>query len=123
MPPPDLETIRALEEELHKQSVRRSRDAVDGLLLDTFFEFGRSGGVYDKAEIICSLAGETAGANETLSATDYKFMPLSDDVVLLTYRTERVGPKCQLRTLRSSIWKLDNGRWRMAFHQGTPTGE
>ncbi len=26
-----------------------------------------------------------------------------------------------MHTLRSSVWKLIDGNWQMAFHQGTPT--
>ena len=38
------------------------------------------------------------------------------DTVLLTYRSySRTGS-----ALRSSLWVLDGGQWRLRFHQGTP---
>jgi ribonuclease HI len=41
---------------------------------------------------------------------------IGTSAVLLTYRSyARSGT-----TLRSSLWVLDNGRWRLRFHQGTP---
>ncbi|WP_370676933.1 DUF4440 domain-containing protein [Pleomorphomonas sp. PLEO] len=46
---------------------------------------------------------------------------IASDAVLVTYRSSRrrsdgtVGKS----TLRSSIWKLIDGRWQMLFHQGT----
>ncbi|HET8877824.1 MAG TPA: DUF4440 domain-containing protein, partial [Arthrobacter sp.] len=37
------------------------------------------------------------------------------DAVLLTYRSRtRTGA-----VLRSSLWVLDGGQWRLRFHQGT----
>ena len=44
----DLEQLKALEQALHRPSVRGSTEAVAALLADDFVEFGRSGGVYDK---------------------------------------------------------------------------
>lgn len=119
----DLNLIRGLEEELFKQSVRTSRSAVGALLADDFVEFGRSGRVYDKQEIVLSLAAEANDAAPELTASGFELKSLADDVVLLTYRTRRVDGEQALHTLRSSIWKRSNDVWRMVFHQGTPTRE
>lgn len=119
----DLNLIRGLEEELFKQSVRTSRSAVGALLADDFVEFGRSGRVYDKQEIVLSLAAEANDAAPELTASGFELKSLADDVVLLTYRTRRVDGEQALHTLRSSIWKRSDGAWRMVFHQGTPTRE
>ncbi|MNR67917.1 hypothetical protein D3C85_1921600 [compost metagenome] len=50
----------------------------------------------------------------------FELHPLSETAVLATYRilNEETGGA----TLRSSIWKLKDGRWQMFFHQGTPAG-
>jgi hypothetical protein len=118
----DLDLIQGLEKELFKQTVRGSSDEVDKLLADNFVEFGRSGRVYHKEEVIRSLAAESAGAVQTLTASDFALKPLADGVVLLTYRSLRRGEDGrELHSLRSSIWKLIGGRWQMVFHQGTPT--
>jgi hypothetical protein len=118
----DLDQIRILEEELLKQSVRGSPEAVGQLLADDFIEFGRSGGVHRKDEVVGSLAAEGGGAVKARTASDFDLKPLADDVVLLTYRSLRQGADGQeLHTLRSSIWKFIEGRWQMVFHQGTPT--
>jgi ribonuclease HI len=39
--------------------------------------------------------------------------PLSADAILLTYRMPGRP--------RSSLWIRHDGRWRLRFHQGTPT--
>jgi hypothetical protein len=118
---PDL--IRGLEEELFRQSVRASPAAVGALLTDDFVEFGRSGRVYDKKEIVLSLAAEASDPPLELVASGFELKSLADDVVLLTYRTRRLDGDRPLHTLRSSIWKFSDGTWRMMFHQGTPTSE
>jgi hypothetical protein len=118
----DLDLIQGLEKELFKQAVRGSSDEVGKLLADNFVEFGRSGRVYHKEEVIRSLTAESAGDVQTLTASDFALKPLADGVVLLTYRSLRRGEDGrELHSLRSSIWKLIGGRWRMVFHQGTPT--
>lgn len=119
----DLNLIRELEEELFKQSVRNSRSAVSALLADDFVEFGRSGRVYDKREIVLSLATERSGPAPELTASGFALKSLADDVVLLTYRTRRLDGDRAVHTLRSSIWKFSDGAWRMVFHQGAPAGE
>lgn len=118
----DLALIRGLEEELFKQSVRASADAVSELLADDFIEFGRSGGVHDKEEVVRSLAAERPDPTASRTADNYRLLALADDVVLLTYRSLRTDDDgSQAHTLRSSIWKRLDGSWRMVFHQGTPT--
>ncbi|HEV2505203.1 MAG TPA: DUF4440 domain-containing protein [Mesorhizobium sp.] len=119
----DLDLIRGLEEELFKQAVRASPAAVGALLADDFVEFGRSGRVYDKREIVLSLAAEGSDPPLELAASGFELKSLADDVVLLTYRTRRLDGDRALHTLRSSIWKFSDGAWRMMFHQGTPTDE
>src|SRR5260370_366534 len=87
---PDLDLIRSLEEELFKQTVRGSPEAVSMLLADNFIEFGRSGGVYRKDEVVRNLAAETHEMNAPKrTATDFELTSLSDDVVLLSYRSVR----------------------------------
>ncbi len=93
--------------------MRNSPDAVAALLTDDFIEFGRSGRVYDKLRTIELLSGDD---NEfTPEVRDFQVRPLSPDVVLVTYRSGRGDHFA----LRSSIWRLSEGKWRMTFHQGT----
>jgi hypothetical protein len=104
--------LRELEESLLQPSVRATADQVAMLLADEFTEFGSSGRVYDKQQVIVALQQEH-GQGSKLTITDFSARRLAPDVVLLTYRI------VETRTIRSSIWKLMNGQWRMVFHQGT----
>ena len=113
--------FRQLEERLLHPEVRSSGDELSRLLVEDFIEFGSSGAIYNKQQIIGSLAREQIIEG---SITDFSVRVLADDVVLLTYRSTRRDPATaeEWRSLRSSIWKLNDTRWQMIFHQGTPTG-
>ena len=52
------ETLRELEASLLTNAVRKDRACVEELLADEFREFGRSGTVYTKAEILTFLQEE-----------------------------------------------------------------
>jgi hypothetical protein len=105
--------FRELETSLHRRSVRNSRAAVSALLEDEFVEFGRSGRIYDKG-----LTVELLGADDSdfvPEVRDFRVRPLSAEIMLVTYRSGRGD----VFALRSSIWRMSGGKWRMAFHQGT----
>lgn len=94
---------------------RRSSETLKRLLWEDFLEFGASGATYDLAALIALLAVEPDGPAATIS--DFTARLLSPDVALVTYRTQ-LGFTARLR---SSIWRREDGAWRMQFHQGTPT--
>ena len=115
-----IDLFRDLEERLLQPEVRRSPDEAGKLLAADFIEFGSSGAVYSRQQILDGLLKESPMA---LSATDFSARVLSDGVVLVTYRGVSRDPAGgrEWHSLRSSIWKLVDGRWLMTFHQGTPT--
>ncbi|TAV41549.1 GNAT family N-acetyltransferase [Rhizobium leguminosarum] len=118
----DIELFRQLEQELHRPDIRSSREAVSARLADDFLEFGSSGRVYDKHLTINSLAHEVPSDRVTLpEVRDFTARIIAKDAVLVLYRSVRQadGDLAERTTLRSSVWKLIDGRWRMAFHQGT----
>jgi hypothetical protein len=110
--------LRTLEQRLLQPDVRRSARAIASLLADEFVEFGSSGRVFDKPQIIAALRDESP-IERVLS--DFRSTVLAPGVVLVTYRIARRTASDELpqHLLRSSIWKLIDGRWQMVFHQGT----
>ena len=108
--------LRALEESLLQPDVRKSNRLVE-LLADDFVEFGSSGRIYTKRDLVEVLQAETPVVQAT---SEFKAVMLGPDAALLTYvvRLEATPPRY---TLRSSVWKRDGDAWRMVFHQGTPT--
>lgn len=113
------ETLQGLEKRLHRRETRRSQTAVDELLADDFTEIGRSGRVYSKAQLLAALASESGVL--AVETADFGFREITKDVVLLTYLSRTTDNAGTRSTLRSSIWKKTADRWRMVFHQGTPT--
>jgi hypothetical protein len=117
-----IDLFHDLEERLLRPEVRRSPDQVGKLLAADFIEFGSSGTVFSRQQILDGLARESP---LELSAADFSARMLCDRVTLVTYRAMRRDPASgqEWHSLRSSIWKLVDGRWLMTFHQGTPHGK
>ena len=115
----DEDEIQALEEKLLSAEFRRDREAVAALLAEDFREFGSSGRVWSKQQILDQLATEEPFEAEI---EDFEAMGLAADAVLVTYKVtlRRKGAE-SASSLRSSIWLKREGRWRILFHQGTAT--
>ncbi len=96
-----------------------SLDILAELIDNEFIEIGSSSLVYDKAEVMRWLASDDQSER---IGTSFKAYPLSDNIILLTYISSiKDTPVAESKqAMRSSIWRLTNGQWRMVFHQGTP---
>jgi hypothetical protein len=110
--------LRAREEALLDPEVRRDRARVEALLAQDFLEFGSSGKVWSREEILELLANETY---QQPAMEDFRCDWLAEIVALVTYKTVRADPESGLRAvvLRSSLWVRESGEWRVRFHQGT----
>jgi hypothetical protein len=118
-----LEQLRAREMELHRLEVRCDAEALGRLLHPQFREFGRSGCIYDRSEVLAEFA--VVPSDFEIWAQDFKVLSLSESSALLTYRSAHVRPGGQLdrHTNRASVWQLTEIGWQLVFHQGTPTEE
>ena len=109
-PPEDI--VEALERELLGPEVRGDIGRTGVLLHPDFMEIGSSGRVWTRDAMMMALE-EDPGERTELEVLGAD--RVGTGAVLLTYRSyARSGT-----TLRSSLWVLDNGRWRLRFHQGT----
>ena len=108
------EHLLQLEEKLLLPEIRTSREELTNLLASDFFEFGSSGTVWYKNGIEVDGIGVVK-----MTLSNFEIHQLSTNTVLTTYRIYN-EIKMQ-HTLRSSIWKFSDGKWKMFFHQGTPT--
>ncbi len=114
-----LSQIRFMEETLASAEVRASRALMASLLSDEFREFGASGRVFDKSEILDLLAEEPS--DDTYQVAELRITALGEDTCLATYR---ILPRTVERVVkpgsnRSSVWRKEDGVWRLLFHQGT----
>jgi ribonuclease HI len=105
--------VEKLERELLGPLVRGDIGRTAVLLHPDFLEIGSSGRVWTRDAMMMALEEDPG------ERTDIEILGadrIGTGAVLLTYRSyARSGT-----TLRSSLWVLDGGRWRLRFHQGTP---
>lgn len=111
-----------LEKSLHSFEVRSNADKISNLLSPIFYEFGSSGKIWSRQDILDRLPQEDSLTK--VEATDFKATLLSEDVVLLTYKSNRISlDLSSVSFLRSSIWQKNSNtqslQWKMVFHQGT----
>ena len=113
------ECLRQLEECLLQTDARRSVEVISNLLLDDFVEFGGSGRVYNKQQVIETLPNEEAIC---FFISGFCVKPITDGAALVTYRAVRSNGAAGTtsESLRSSVWVIREGKWQMLFHQGTP---
>lgn len=118
-----LETIAALEVELHHPGVRCSRARLEALLHPEFHEVGRSGRRYDRATVISFLLSQESHPEVTSDA--FALVELAPGAVLLTYRSAHADGTAGLgnHTLRASLWQQLGTLWSMRYHQGTPAAQ
>ncbi len=112
--------LRRAEGALLDPAVRSDRARVAELLADDFVEFGSSGRIWTRDEILDLLSGETLAP---IHMMDFQCALLAEDVALVTYRASRTDARTGIQTssVRSSIWTKGPGGWRLRFHQGTRT--
>ena len=82
-----------------------------------FVEFGRSGRVYNREQIM-HAGSEPIVA--TLPLPDLVVRELDTNTVLLTYNSRLWANGVVEHARRSSIWSRTAAGWVMRFHQGTP---
>ena len=105
----------ALEQALQQCATRSDAGRLAQLLADDFVEFGASGNVWgSKAEVIAGLQDEVFSPRRMYG---FAVKVLGQGLALVTYRCHREGVG---DSLRSSVWREEEGQWRMVFHQGTP---
>ncbi len=116
-----LQLICSLETNLHAPGVRADKAQLEKLLHADFFEIGRSGTSYKRAEIIAQLVRQTDHA--TIWAQDFSLSMPAYSVALLAYKSAHINARGELtmHAQRSSMWQYDAQGWQMRFHQGTPT--
>ena len=116
--------ILKLENDLLKPEIRQSVEKTSELLIDGFTEFTSSGYIYNY-NIGQVIDEDTKLQEMEWEITDFKINQLSDDCVLATYKLIKHSELNENKkySLRSSIWKCFEGKWKMIFHQGTLTSK
>lgn len=113
------ETLISFEKEFHSSLASSNQARIDELLAEDFYEFGSSGNIWTKKDI---LARHPVQASNLLKieSRNYSVKELSPKVFLVNYISYRMNNMKEERlALRSSVWKKVDSHWKMLFHQGT----
>ena len=119
-PDDDPTALEALETSLWREETRYDRAHIDRVLADDFVEIGRSGRVWTR-EAITSLP--RAPIDAVLPLPGFSVRRLGQDIALATYESRVQREGAFERAHRCSLWSRTDGRWRLRFHQATPTAE
>lgn len=111
--------IKKLEKSLLSGSVRKSPAKLSELIADEFREIGKSGKVWIKQTLIEELSKEP---HTDITINDFNLTLLSENIALVTYTAhyEQKRNVPSSKSIRSSIWKMVDNKWKIVFHQGTP---
>ena len=114
--------LERLEEELWRAETRFDPKRMEELFASDLVEFGRSGRVYSRDELLAAAAEEIPAS---LPLANFQIRLLRPDVALVTYDSEVAYASGRERAHRSSLWtraKTEAG-WQLRFHQGTPIAD
>jgi len=114
------QTLLVLESQVYLSEVRRSPELSAALFEEDFVEFGSNGQIFDRAEIVKVLAEGPPLAGK-ISLEDFAVKPLAEGLALATYRLEIRDEAGEVtrQSLRSTIYREEDGTWRQVFHQAT----
>lgn len=110
--------ILELERKLIQEDIRSSAEKIAEIMADGCLEYCSSGTIYRYKN------GETfpLGREPDWEIVDFEAKELATGLMHSTFkllRNDEVDEDKRV-SLRSSIWKLNNEKWQMIFHQGTP---
>ncbi|WP_394781639.1 DUF4440 domain-containing protein [Undibacterium sp.] len=112
-------TLTSLEQRLLQAEVRANAPALDRLIDESFVEFGASGRMFRKSEILCRTP--RLPQLEYVPA-DFKVTELIPGLAQLSCRLRTINPVSGevSHSVRSSIWKRSGHHWKLVFQQGLP---
>jgi hypothetical protein len=111
----DKAELTRLEEAMWRTETRFDLVFQEARFAPDFVEFGRSGRVYNRVQII-----RTDKHPIEASLRNLRFAELDQNTVLVTYNSVAVFDGVHEHARRSSIWSRSPAGWVMRFHQGTP---
>ncbi|WP_277812110.1 nuclear transport factor 2 family protein [Chromohalobacter canadensis] len=104
------QTLIDFEMELVNPSARDDRERIKELLAEDFEEFGSSGKVITKADVL-----KADGPVPAYELSDFSVHMLGERAALVKYRASIPGHNSH----RSSVWVKCENRWQMLHHQST----
>lgn len=116
------DNILKLESDMLKSEVRKSAQMIGDIISEGFIEFCSNGNEYHYKN--GDIFQEDDDNKELFwEIVDFKIEELSEDCILAMYKVIKHDEPDENKkySLRSTIWKCIDGKWKMFFHQGTYT--
>ena len=113
----DARELELLEEGLWRVEARFDPQWMEDILAPDFVEFGRSGRIYLRSDIIDAPAQPI---DARLPLREFEARLLAPDVAHVTYVSVVTYEGVEEVANRSSIWSRTEDGWKLRFHQGTP---
>jgi hypothetical protein len=111
-----LEQLKPREPIFHRRSYGTSRDALEAMIDEGFWEVGASGRVYRREYVISNLLERYKSPEpHDWPCRDFSIHELAENLFLLHYMLTE--PDRMSR--RTTIWKYASTGWKIVFHQGT----
>ena len=113
----DRVELTQLEEDMWREAARYDPTFQERRFAQDFIEFGRSGRVYTREQVIST---EPQQILAVLPLPNLAIRLLDADTAQVTYDSQVTHDGAVQFAHRSSIWSRIGGIWVMRFHQGTP---
>jgi hypothetical protein len=109
--------LTRLEEDMWREGTRYDLAFQERRFAPDFIEFGRSGQVYTREQVICADPQQILAV---LPLPNLSVRLLDTHTAQVTYDSQVTRAGSVQYAHRSSIWSRIDGIWVMRFHQGTP---
>lgn len=111
-----LAELAAREPIFHRRQFGTSREALEGMTEEGFWEIGASGRVYTRDFVIgTSLQRYTEPEPHDWPCRDFSIRQLAEELYQLNYILEEPDRT----TRRTTLWRNTATGWKIVFHQGT----
>ncbi len=111
-----LAELSAREPIFHRREFGTSREALEAMTEETFWEIGASGRIYRRDVVIANLLERYRELEpHDWPCRDFTISRLADDLYHLSYILEEPDR----RSRRSTFWRSTSTGWKIVFHQGT----
>jgi hypothetical protein len=113
----DLAELTRLEESMWREATRFDLTFQETRFAPDFTEFGRSGRVYSRQDMVLT---DAQPIQAVLPLSNLRFRLLDENIAQVTYNSQVTYDGAVEYGRRSSIWFRTSSGWVMRFHQGTP---
>ncbi len=93
----------------------RNKANLESRFSKDFFEYGKSGLVYSRSLAIDSLM--SLSKDRPIEIANFEIAELSEGIIIAHYVTHDADDNSY--ALRTSLWRIEEGHWKIYFHQGT----